>query len=148
MKNKGYVLAETLIVTSFVAGVLIYLLTQLTHLNNNYEKTQNYNKVPNIYALIDVAYYIKNNNGCYTNITNISNNITQITNTNCSGIDSLLNKENINSLYVCKNDESNCNYNSLNNKFKEFINTIAWEGIEEYRLIAKFSDNSYGTLKF
>ena len=149
-KNSGYVLAETLIVTAFVAGILIYLLTQLTHLNNNYEKTQNYNKVPNLYALIDVAYYIKNNSGCANYVTSIGNDITELSNSNCSGINNIKTKEEISDLYVCKNKENECSYTSLQDtKLKDFIKTIAWEtAVEEYRLIAKFNDGSYGTFKF
>ena len=148
-KSKGYVLAETLIVTSFVAGVLIYLLIQLTNLDNNYEKTENYNKVPNLYALIDIVYYIKKNNACLNSIKELGNNAVKITSLNgCGGINDLLNLEKITTLLVCKNKE-NVNFNNLlDEKFTDFKNTISWEGIEDYRLIAEFTDDSYATLKF
>ena len=148
-KSKGYVLAETLIVTSFVAGVLIYLLIQLTNLDNNYEKTENYNKAPNLYALIDIVYYIKKNNACLNSIKELGNSAVKITSLNgCGGINDLLNLEKITTLLVCKNKE-NVNFNNLlDEKFTDFKNTISWEGIEDYRLIAEFTDDSYATLKF
>ena len=45
INNKGFVLAETLIVTSFVAGVLLYLFIQFSNLNKNYNNSFKYNTI-------------------------------------------------------------------------------------------------------
>ena len=56
--NKGFMLIETLIVTTFVAGVLLFLFFQLTSLNNSYTEYYNYNTTEGLYALEDVKDYI------------------------------------------------------------------------------------------
>ena len=56
--NKGFVLVETLIVTTFVAGVLVYLFIQFSNLSQNYEESYKYNTVENLYSLRNIRNFI------------------------------------------------------------------------------------------
>ena len=155
--NKGYMLAETLIVTTFVAGVLIYLYVQLTNLSNSYEKNQSYNTIPDLYALVDIAYFLGKNTTAKAYVKGISNvsDITSYcqnkTDAMCTALKNLSTLENISRILISKNDET-VSFSSitLDTKFQSFIDTIAWEGqgVEEYRLIATFNDGTFATLKF
>ena len=55
--NKGFVLAETLIVTTFVAGILFFMFVQFTSLSKNYNDSYKYNTVEDLYALRNIRDY-------------------------------------------------------------------------------------------
>ena len=61
MNNKGFLLAESLIVTTFVLTVLIYLFSQFKNLMIEYKKTYQYNTVEDIYNLGSVGKFIYQN---------------------------------------------------------------------------------------
>jgi hypothetical protein len=165
LNNRGYILAETLIVTAFVASVLIYLYIQLTNLSNNYERVQKYNTVPGLYALETIANLIKSDDGdqiragintihvldLYEYVDNYSN-----PNWGTSLCLTLIEEKNIEKIYITPNYFDSYGLNIINElhtlaedpKFDEFIDTIHPSGIEDYRLIAKFSDDTYATLRF
>lgn len=149
--NKGYMLAETLIVTAFVAGVMIYLCVQLTNLSNSYEKNHSYNTVSNLYALSDIIYFI-NNNSSITNYVSEIDEIGEIcsynnTTTNCLSFRNLLALENVNTLLIAKNNNS-IDFSAYSESLKDYVNTINFNGSEAYILIATFNDNTYASLKF
>ena len=152
--NKGFMLAETLLVTTFIAGVLIYLYIQFTNLNKNYDDSYNYNTVEDLYALYDVVEFI--NSDEYA-ISYIENNITEqkyIDISNCSLFtDSVLCKkllslENINEIFITTNTVPKANITDYTSGLMNFINKINPSGIETYRLVASFNDNTYATLRF
>ena len=62
MKNeKGFLLAEALIVSTFVLTILIVLFIQFSNLTNNYKNSYNHNNVESIYDLSSVANYLTTN---------------------------------------------------------------------------------------
>lgn len=61
MNNKGFLLAESLIVSTFVLTVLIFLFVQFKNIMVNHKKSYTYNSVENIYDLGSMADYFKNN---------------------------------------------------------------------------------------
>lgn len=60
--NKGFLLTESLIVTTFVLTVLIYLFGQFKNLMTEYKNNYKYNTVQDIYNLGSLAKYINTNN--------------------------------------------------------------------------------------
>ena len=166
--NKGYILAETLIVTAIIAGVLIYLLIQLTNLSNGYEKTQNYNSVSNLYALRTIVDFIKDDTtgalqsqlsethavDLYDYLENAPYQSGSSANPHlCFAI---VTGKGIELLYVVPNYFKDNNlsivteiHNLANDsELDKFIDTINPPGVENYRLIAKFSDGSFATIRF
>ena len=152
--NRGFMLAETLLVTTFIAGVLIYLYIQFTNLNKNYGDSYNYNTVEDLYALYDVVEFI--NSDEYA-ISYIEDNITEqkyIDISNCSLFTDgtlckkLLNLENINEIFITTNTVPKANITDYTSGLINFINKINPSGIETYRLVASFNNNTYATLRF
>ena len=58
LNSSGFMLAETLIVTTFVAGILIFLFIQFTNLGKAYDDSYIYNTTEGLYALEDIKKYI------------------------------------------------------------------------------------------
>lgn len=62
MKNeKGFLLAEALIVSTFVLTILIVLFIQFSNLTNNYKNSYGHNNVEAVYDLSSVANYLITN---------------------------------------------------------------------------------------
>lgn len=152
MNNKGFLLAESLIVATFVLTVLIYLFSQFKNLMIEYKKTYQYNTVEDIYNLGSVGKYI-NQNGIALN-----DNQYLYKNNDCT--DEIPNEEKI----TFKNmaDSMNLDYlifaDSNIEKVKEsvmvfdqdmqdFIERISTNIIEgKGRLLAKFKNGNFATI--
>ena len=61
MNNKGFLLAESLVVSTFVLTVLILLFVQFKTLFSSYEDSYDYNTVEGIYNLNTMKKYINSN---------------------------------------------------------------------------------------
>lgn len=149
--EKGFMLIETLLVSLFVGGTLIYLYVQFSNLNRSYNDSFSYNTVGSLYSLVDVKDFL------YVNFPSVEAEIyTNTYSTNICAIipdseycNKLLIAENIKTLLVAYNDLSNSNIpTNLDEDFKDFINKINPAGEEEFRLVAQFNDNTYATLRF
>lgn len=152
--NKGFMLAETLIVTTFVAGVLIFLFIQFTNLSKSYEESYNYNTPEALYALEDIKEYIISDTTAYTDIENNITNYTIKDITDCSIFTNqdyclkLFSLENISNLIISTNMIYDDNFSAYDEEFLKFITKISEEGNEKYRIIAKFNNNTYATIRF
>ena len=149
--NKGYMLAETLIVTTFVAGVLIFLFMQFSKLSASYGDYYTYNTTEGLYALEDIKDYIESDSNMYNKIKNniTFNNYINITNcdyfTNKEYCNKLLELENISEIYVMAN---NTKVKTVSNTIDNFLGKINSEGNETYRIVAKFNDGKFATIRF
>ena len=152
-KEKGFVLLETLVATVFVSGILIFLFSQFISLASNYDETNQYNNVQEIYALNTIANYISgdwpfynslgNNNDDYVNITDCS----MLTDSNfCK---KLFEYENIDTVLIVKNNfdkDKLLEYDELIDFIKKI--PLKEDVNEKYRLIAKFKNNTFATIRF
>lgn len=151
--NKGFMLAETLIVTSFVAGILIFLFIQFTNLNENYEDSYSYNSVDGLYALRNIKNYIKNDSSAYQSLSQI-NSTTYIDMSDCANVfereycERLLELVDIKKIYIVENYFDTDLFSNADEDFKKFIGMIDSEGNEKYRLLAEFNDSTYATIRF
>ena len=152
--SKGFMLVETLIVTIFVASILIFLLIQFTNLNNNYNKSYDYNKVEDINSLRNIIYYIENDINAMTNIQNSVIYDKYLDITNCDIFlekkycKKLFELENIKKVIVTTNKVKYELFEKHDEKFKIFINKINEDGDEKYRLIVYFNNSTYATVRF
>ena len=161
--NRGFLLAESLVVSTFVLTVLILLYIQFNNLTTNYKNSYNYNNVESIYDLSSVSDYLLNNN------YNLSNQLTAskpyvvvYKNGSCNmdvGIidtfcDNLINKMDAKTViytssdisaiqkYVSENDDSN-----INQKLREFISRVETNTVQNKgRLFAEFNNGTYATI--
>ena len=153
IKNKGFMLAETLIVTTFVAGVLIFLFIQFSKLSNSYNEYYNYNTTEALYALEDVKDYIISDSVISSKIISDVNENIYLDITNCQNFSNteyclkLFELENIKKVIVVPNPFDVSNLNIDDNGLLNFMSKISNEGDEEYRLIAEFNNGSYATIR-
>jgi len=154
MNNKGFMLAETLVVTSFVAGVLIFLFIQFTNLSKNYEDNYKYNTVENLYALEDMKDFIVEKE---LNLNIISEELRDkeyVDVSSCNIFEDkdycvkLLELENINQLIIAKNSFDRKDFSNSDKEFETFVRKINIGGKEQFRLIASFNNSTYATLRF
>jgi len=71
-QKNGFMLIETLLVSTFVLGVLTYLFAQFSALKRNYDDNFKYNTVPALYGIKNMNQYITRYNGYNTLISNIN----------------------------------------------------------------------------
>lgn len=153
-KNKGFMLAETLLVTTFVAGILIYLYIQFVNLNSNYNDSYDYNTVEDLYALQDIVDYIYSDEDAYNYIQANMGEKKYFDITNCSiftdydECTKLFGLENISEIIVTTNSVPKNDMIDYSLSFKNFIKKINSSGTEPYRLIASFKNKTYATIRF
>lgn len=158
--NKGFILAETIAVSTIVLGALVIIYTQFISINNSYYRSFKYNTVDDLYAVNNLKTYIE--------ADGIENLIQYITNseytyadiTSCSTdyfieymyCETLLETLNIKTaIFTKENVQWLQDYLKNNNIFSEnmysFIKSIHSDQSNSYRLIVEFKDDTFGTLK-
>lgn len=154
MDNKGFMLAETLIVTSFVAGVLIFIFIEFTNISKNYEDNYTYNTVEDLYALEDIRDYILEDDLAITNIEDELSNKDYIEISNCSIAGDkdyclkLFELVNVDQVIISKNKFDKSKFNNSDKNLEAFVKKISIKGSEVYRLIVSFKNSTYATLRF
>ena len=149
--TDGFMLAETLVVTIFVAGVLIFLFIQFSKISNSYNEYYKYNSSDRLYALANIKYYLENDTSAISYLT--SNNIEFIDITDCSIFSNseyctkLLELENVEKLIVTTNPIDISVIEISDEEMLRFIRKIGNDGNEQYRLVAKFGDGSFATVR-
>lgn len=160
INDRGFTLIETLTVTIFVAGVLIFLFIQFSNLNSSYEESFDYNGIEELYALEDIKNYIESDSTAYIYIMETLNNNNYIDISNCSVFTNqdyckrLLELENIENIIVTPTlDDYDILINEIDTstygeEFKTFIKKINKNGKSSYRIIASFDNNTFATVRF
>lgn len=148
--SKGFMLVETLIVTTFVCGVLIFLFIQFNNLSKNYENTYNYNSVEGLYSLNNIKKYIENDSQFILSI-DLKDGYMDLTDcslfTDTKYCEKLFKLEKIKVIYLTENNFDKNIFSNLNNKFKKFINMINSQGNEKYRILVEFEDSTFATIR-
>lgn len=153
INNKGFMLAETLIVTTFVAGILIFLFIQFTNLGKSYDDSYIYNTPEGLYALEDMKEYINTDSDLLLYIEENIGTKKYIDLTDCSLFKNkeyctnLIKIENIDKIFITTNDFDKESITGYNEDFNTFINKIIGEGSEKYRLVASFKNSMFATLR-
>lgn len=156
MKNKsscGFVLVETLIVTTFVSGVLIFLFIQLATLSNNYDNSYKYNTVEDLYALRNIKDFMSNDIDSLNTIKTEVDEKGFADITDCSMFSEtnyclkLLDLLNIKTLFITENNIDETLFTNYNDGLKNFIGKINGEGENKYRILAEFDNSRYATIR-
>ena len=161
--NRGFLLAESLVVSTFVLTILILLYIQFNNLTTNYKNSYNYNNVESIYDLSSVSNYLLTNN------YNLSDQLTEskpyvivykdgscnmdagIIDSFCDNLISQMDAKtviytssDISAIqkYVSENDDSN-----INQSLREFISRVETNTVQNKgRLFAEFNNDTYATI--
>lgn len=56
--NRGFTLVETLVVSSFIVGILIFLFAQFSKLKQSYDASFEYNTIPALYKAQNINRYV------------------------------------------------------------------------------------------
>lgn len=152
--NNGFVLAETLIVTTFVAGILIFLFIQFSNLSKNYNDSYKYNTVEGLYSLNNIIKYIKSDTTFNESLSTLVNTDKYLEITDCTLFSDpkycslLFELENIKSIYITDNYFNKSIFNNSEETIKTFINKINSDGEQKYRIVAEFNDFTFATIRF
>ena len=157
MKNsKAFALVETLIVSTIIATILMYVFIQFNKVESKYDESFRYNSVDNLYKLDSIKGYINSLNS--TTITNITTKIdnddiiimdkNDDTYTNIEYLDNqidLLANLDIKTLVLTKADINNVDTSSLSKTLKNMIKKIDNKS-DNYRIIAEFNNGECATI--
>lgn len=160
-KNKyGFTLIETLIVSTVVAGSLIYLFLQISKINSNYDNLFKYDSVESIYHTSEVASYL-NSIGYEELIDTLHSselgyvNITTDTGTTTGS--NKYYKDLLSKIGAKQAIFTYENYDVLKNslatipideEIKRYINSMESENqIDTYRIVIEFKDNKVASVK-
>lgn len=157
MNNKGFLLAESLVVSTFVLTVLILLFVQFKTLFSSYEDSYDYNTVEGIYNLNTMKKYINSNEQTPLKDQMTNNYVVIVQGGNCVNntlTDSKYCKELVNlmgltTLIYTKSDIVLDSDNDIfaQQTFKNFIDRIKTE-TNKKRLIGQFKDGTYATIVY
>ena len=155
-KRNGFMLLETLLVSTFVLGVLTYIFLHFSALKRSYDDSFKYNTVPALYGTKNINQIIITSNG-YDSLKGQINNLGYVQFecalvSNTSTCISLLNDLNVEKVYFV-NDlifKDNVNTNTAifaDNEFYYFAKKIGYStNAQDYRLIVKYKDNTFATI--
>ena len=161
--NKGFLLAESLIVSTFILTVLILLYIQFSNLVTNYKNSYSYNNVESIYNLSSMSNYLLENhiivndflneNKPYVLISKNGNCNVEIgiTDNFCDEISKNMNAKTIiytaSDLTDIKNYVLNTEDKDIGPKFRNFISRVETKTIQNKgRLFAEFNNETYATI--
>ena len=165
--NSGFMLLETLIVSTVILGTLVFLYVQFVNVKASYEVSFKYNTIPGIYMSREMGSFIYNlNNNGYSSLQNRLNNSQNgyiqiepsvINNTYDSTLfTKMVDQMNIDYVIFTSDDLTNLkSYLSSNNssgssifnaQFKKYILNLNTEGTNKNRLIIAFIDETYASV--
>ena len=160
MNKKGFMLLETLVVSTFILGILIFLFIQLSTIKRAYDTSFHYNTITGLYHAKEFSKFLLENG--YDQVDNKLANTTSgyVDITSCPNLGLLCGKieKEINAkriLYVSENisslqnnlSTSQFDTNLFNSELKKFIlqmNSVEPTG--KNRLIIEYNDNTYATI--
>ena len=162
--NKGFMLLETLIVSTIILSTLIFLFIQFTNIKSSYEISFKYNTIPGIYIAKELSdFLIENNindslsnqldnedNGfinikTHTHINNGENNFyqTMIFNMNIKSI--IYTSDNLDKIKSYLSSTS-VDSSIFTESFKEFIFSLKTKNSTNNRLIIMFNDKTFASI--
>lgn len=162
LNNKGIMLLETLVVSTFIITVLVYLYVQFANLKHNYDTSFRYDTIPGLYGLKEVDKFINKTYG-YSDLKEEvdENKYIELYKNGCNLIyfsdnysycDTLMENLNIKYLLLVSSDLLTIK-NSLkeNNKYSnglyKYIRKLKYTvDDKKYILVAQYNDNSFSNI--
>lgn len=154
MSNKGFMLTETLIVSTMLITVLLILYIQFKDVTRSFDESFTYNTVSSSYNLHQAKLYIEQSD--YSIIAEKLKISNYVSLESCPGLyfsdvnycKTLFEKLGIVKLIVTnENLTSFLNDNDLDNEFNKFAKTIEFEKTDGFRVIGYFKDKTYSSIK-
>jgi len=155
LNNKGFMLVETLIVTTIVASFIIFMYAEVHTIINNFNRTINYNTAHATYAVGNVRKLIYNDNNLakLTNSLEDSMYVNVITTSfsNQQYSDALFNVLDVKRVIMVKNDVNALKKFDYTHDFtvdlQSFIKALKQEGSSSsYMLILELNNGEFANL--
>lgn len=162
MKNiqkLGFMLIETLIVSTFITGTLLYVFIQFNQSYHHYNKTFNYNTINNLYNTLQIKNYIMDRDVYILEQKLNDDELAYIEISSCDDdlfgepdyCENLFAALDVAKIYFTYNDLTKFYLlldNNIDQDIMNFIDYISFkEGALGYRIIAKFNNDTFATLK-
>lgn len=157
-KQRGFLLAESLIVSTFVLGVLVFMYIQIRSVMNGFDRSFSYNTVPGIYVSNEISKFMKNVNYDVLTTAVDNNGYVVLTSSPSSYYrdyltiwNGMIKSANVKTIILSKADLSVL-VNSLNSnfsdRFSEYIKTFSTDEITAgYRLFIEYNNDTYSSIK-
>ena len=158
MKKNGFMLAEVLIVSTLLIGVMVFMYTQIRTLTLNYTKSFNYNTVDGLYGARIIKDFLMNEN-TYKDFD--STTFVEIDSINRKDLfNALVTELGINKIIITNNniqvyDYLTNNYNNANSYtgdtsyYEAFITfTVTLREDNNKHIIVAYNDDTYADYKF
>lgn len=157
-KSKGFALVETLIVSTVVATILIYMFVQTNNLTTKYENSFRYNDVDDLYRLDNISKFINslpldNKSLIINEIDNNSKVLISLVDgefTNINYFDNyelLLEDLSVKSMVITRANVDDLDTTGISQNMKNMIKKIDSNG-SNYRLIVEFNNDNIATIQF
>lgn len=165
MKDKGFILVETIIVSTIISVFLISTFTFTSMTIKKYEQRQKYDQIDSVYSLNSIKMFLYKYTDINSVLDKLDNFVTiELTDNDIKdnfieiidkseGIDfynDLKNEIGLTNLYLSQ--YANINIDNNNDlQFEDYIKTIDIgdsniSNKTDYRLIGKFKNNNYATI--
>lgn len=158
-KKMGFVLAETIAISTVVLGALIFIYVQFVSINNSYYTSFKYNTVDNLYKVNNLVEFLEDDyeeqmlkdlnasEHGYLDITNISKYYIEYELWN-----TLVSTSNIKQVIFTFDNteflkENLSNISSFSENMKKFISKTSSQDSVKYRVVVEFENDEFATLK-
>lgn len=154
LNKKGFMLTETLIVSTMLVAVLLILYVQFKNVTRSFYTSFNYDTVGSSYNLYNAKLYIEQSN--YSLIAEKLKTSDYVDLTSCPGIyftnteycEALFSKLGVKKIIMTnENLNSLIKNNDFDSDFRSYLDNINYENTDGYRVIGYFSDNTYASIK-
>lgn len=165
-RNKGFMLIETLVVSTFIITVLIYLYIQFVNLKKSYDISFRYDTIPGLYSAKEIDKFINNNYGYADFLDEIDSNdnkyIKLINKNKCDFLyffgninycEKLVSNLNIKTVLLASTDISKLKEklktdNPYSNELYLYVKNMNLSNVENsYILIVEYNDNTFAYVK-
>lgn len=146
INNKGFMLAEVFIVSSFVLGVLVYMFVQTNSIMKNYNRSFSYDTVQGLYITNEIKKYL-NYSGYYKNDLSTACDSYQIVDISDDYFTNMRELANIKTVIVGNLDyikENITNDSNVSFKEKDYIKYLSEKN--KCILLLEFNDDTYTSL--
>lgn len=155
VNKKGFVLAETIVISVVVITALVIIYTQFISVDNSYYRSFNYNNVNDLYLANQIKTFINNSNGSSI-YSIIDDENLYIDITECDYFieymycENLIDAINAKRVIITKNDTTNLISNIESYDFSEAMKSYiknSKSNEDGYRIIVEFNDSTIAGLE-
>ena len=154
--RKGFTLIETLLVSTFVIGTLVYLFVQFSNIKAVYDTSFKRDMIPDLYYVQNINLYLSKTN-ISTILTSLEQNnyveIQDCTFTEESYCSHLMEIANVKKAIVVKDDVTalqeelqNATTNPFSETMYQYILNLSTYGLDAIRVIVEFNNGSVASL--